>query len=541
MNASIKKITLVPASVWIPLVYAIIMVLLSPVHGLFGEWGGVLQYFAGKEILAGKGYNGWPSYFWPPLYSLLVGLGSSILEPFFAGKVISILAASGLLFVSYHLARLLTEGERIGLWTQVFLATNPIFFGNAMIAHNHMLDAFFFGSGLLLFLKYCENAGPFRLLMAGVVCGLAGLTRYQSYVLLFMPYWLFAIRPPRKAAVGAAIFYVGFGIINMPWWIYNAVQNGSPFYNWEYMNVYAGATPLNFDYRFQMLWRTAGMSDINSVLDVLRMYPRSYMRNVLYNLGSCIKLLVTYGGALALFVIPALFEGLVTLKKKYMLILFSGIALSVALISQAFVNSWYLLSWVAVINILCVLFFFRYFATLQEKYAAVQRYKLSGVCIGLLIAINLILTMQELRGFAREKTLSRPLVEAHEVASEMKRYDPFIESKAVMAIHPARALYVGSKYLMTPLEYEGTLDGIVLYRGLSDHQKRFVARYPSRLSDKELKADYLVYTRPLEHPWDLEDLPQFSFLLHPESEKIPKNFRLVYLSQDVVVYEIQRR
>jgi hypothetical protein len=539
VDLSIKKSFLILNAFWIPLAYAITMVLLSPLHSVFSEWGGVLQYFSGKEILAGQGYNGWVSHFWPPLYSLLVGLASTVLDPFFAGKVISILAASGLLFVSYHLARLLADKERIGLWSQVFLATNPIFFTNAMFAHNHMLDAFCFVSSLFLFLKYYENASRYGLLIAGLVSGLAGLARYQSYVLLFMPFWLFVFQRPRPAAFGAAFFYAGFGLINMPWWYYNAMHNGSPLSSWNYLNVAVGAIPIKSDYRFQMLWRSAGMSDINGFFDVLRDFPTSYVRNFINNLASSIQLLVNYGGALALLVIPALFEIYAVLSQKQAVVLFSVMALSVALVSQAFVNPWYFLPWISLVIIMCVVFSFNYYSKLQEKYLFLKRHHLGRISFGLLIAINLIFTGVQLRRFAREETLYRPLAEAKQVARAMKSYDPHIEIKKVMAIDPGRAFYAGSKYIMTPLEYNGTVEEFVSYRGLSDRQKRFVARYPSQMPDKELKADYLVYTRPLEHPWDLQDLSQFSFLLNPESEEIPKNFRRVYLSQNVAVYEIR--
>jgi hypothetical protein len=406
-----------------------------------------------------------------------------------------------------------------------------------------MLDAFCFMNGVLLFLKGFDNPTAGRLFVAGVVCGFAGLTRYQSYVLLFMPLAFFAFERPETGFVKSALFYAGFGLVNMPWWYYNVVYNGSPLYSWNYMNVSAGVLRSEFGhgYGFQMLWHCAGMSDINSVLDVLIAYPRSYVRNVLHNLVPCIETLVKYGGALALFVPPALFEGFVTLRPMHTLVLFLGIALSVSLVSQAYVNPWYLINWFVVINILCVAFSFSYFTTLQEKYALLQRHRFRSVCIILLIAINLILTGREVGRLVNKEKTSHSLVEKDEVAKAMKRHDPHIDSKIVMSIDPARAFYAGSYYLMTPLEYNGSVEGLVSYQDLSDRYKRYAPRYPSQMSGKELKADYLVYTRPSDHPGELQVLQEFSFLLDPKSERVPENFRLVYLSQDVVVYEIQWR
>ena len=62
--------------IWIPLLYAVILIPLFFLHDTFEEWDGVMQFFAGREILTGFGYNGWTSHFWPPLYSLLIGIGS---------------------------------------------------------------------------------------------------------------------------------------------------------------------------------------------------------------------------------------------------------------------------------------------------------------------------------------------------------------------------------------------------------------------------------------------------------------------------------
>jgi hypothetical protein len=54
------------AGIWIPILYGTALIFLSPIHGLFSEWGGVMQYFAGQEILLGKGYHGWALSFLAP-------------------------------------------------------------------------------------------------------------------------------------------------------------------------------------------------------------------------------------------------------------------------------------------------------------------------------------------------------------------------------------------------------------------------------------------------------------------------------------------
>jgi hypothetical protein len=53
-----------------------------------------------------------------------------------------------------------------------------------------------------------------------------------------------------------------------------------------------------------------------------------------------------------------------------------------------------------------------------------------------------------------------------------------------------------------------------------------------------MKADYFVYTRPLYNYIEEEDSPDLAYLLDPASDQIPENFKLVYHSVNVAVYEI---
>jgi hypothetical protein len=126
------------------------------------------------------------------------------------------------------------------------------------------------------------------------------------------------------------------------------------------------------------------------------------------------------------------------------------------------------------------------------------------------------------------------LGDIEQVTQALREHDPDLDSKVVMAIDPARAYYAESKYLITPLDYEGTLEAMVSYSGISEQVKNYAPKYPSSMEKSDLKADYLIYSN-----WMQEyELPQFSFLLNPESRKIPSNFELVYQSPNVVAYEI---
>jgi hypothetical protein len=115
-------------------------------------------------------------------------------------------------------------------------------------------------------------------------------------------------------------------------------------------------------------------------------------------------------------------------------------------------------------------------------------------------------------------------------------HDPAIATKYIMAVHPARAYYAGARYLSIPTFYDGPLDGIVSYEGLPERVKTYAPKYPTTTPDSDLKADYLIYDTSCKG-----SLPQFSFLLDEESTQIPANFKRLYKSSDVAVYEIERR
>jgi hypothetical protein len=526
--------------IWIPIAYALTLLLLSPAHSLFNEWGGVMQYFAGREILAGAGYHGWPAGFWPPFFSFLIGLGSMVLPAFLAGKLISIAASAILLYIAYCLAMELLDQKEVGLGAQAFLALNPLFFRESLQSHNHMLDSLLFVSGLWFFLRSLRHPGPGKFFVVGLVCGLAGLSRYTSYVLLFLPFFLILFGLHfRKVITLAITFWVGFSLVSLPWWYSNAVNNGSPLYSWQHLNICAGAV-VGLGGTNYALWRCYDQSNINSVLDVITTYPIDYLNNFLRNIFTGIKFMVKYGGALALFVVPAIFESIFLLRLKHWLILVGELSLWIILVSQAFVNDYFLLSPMVFISIVSVAFVLRYLVRLQEKYPALRQYHFRNLSVALLVAGAFILTAFQFSSYLDERYSYVPLADADEVTRALKEHDPNIKTKVIMAIDPGRAYYAGSKYLVTPSEYEGSVDGMVSYRGLSERVKMYAPKYPPDLANSDLKADYLIYTRPSQDfvPWVVQDLPQFSFLFDPDSDKIPENFKLVYHSAKVVVYEI---
>jgi hypothetical protein len=519
--------------------YAIILLLVSPLHNIFSEWGGVMQYFAGKEILSGAGYQGWTSHFWPPLFSFLIGLGSKFMDGFQAGKLISVISGSILLYIAYQLAMELSGHKEIGLWAQVFVALSPIYFHESLQAHNHMLDALFAVTCIYLYIKSVREPRPWTMVIAGIVCGLAGLSRFQSYALLALPLLSYLFLHNFVTATKLAIaFWLGFALVSFPWFYYNTVINGSPLYNWEHLNVCSAVIPGLSYGSFSSLQWCRSQANLNGLFDILAEYPLDYIRNFVHNIGASAKLLVRYGGVLAPFVIPAIFDSFLFTKFRIWIILFGELSLFILLVSQASVLPWFLLSWIVLITIISTIFLLKYLTSVQHKFSLLEKFQFRKLSLALLIMAGSVLVTFQLISYVHQQNSIAALADLEQVTRALKEYDPHLESKTIMAINPARAYYAGSKFLMTPAYSEGSLDSLVSYGGLSDRVRTYAPKYPSSMPISDMKADYFVYTRPLYNYIEEEDSPDLAYLLDPASDQIPENFRLVYNSVDVAVYEI---
>jgi len=487
-----RRARLLPVA--IPLLYVLILFLVSPLHSLFSEWGGVMQYFAGQEIWRGQGYHGWTSHFWPPLFSVLIGFGSLILPGFAAGKAIAIVSSAVVLYVTYHLSLLLFSRTDFALWSQVFLATNPLYMYESLQAHNHLLDAALFSAGLLIFLNAMDTPSWSHLLLAGMLSGLAGLTRYTSYVLVFLPLSLVFVQRLPRALRSSLVFWFGFTLVSCPWWYSNMLSNGSPFYTWDYLNVCVGVLRNELGLSLHALWRCAGRPDLQGLLAIALTYPGDYVRNVYSNVQVSLQWILT--GTLAVFVLPSLLDGFISIRPRYWLVIVSELVLSIFLVSQAYLAPWYLLNWVVLLTSVTVAFLLRYLSRIEQIYLLLRRYRVRWILLTILLVGNLCLSALELRSYARQPSLYYPLWKSTELTRALKARDPDLASKVIMAIDPGRAYHAGAKYLATPLEYEGSVDGLVSYAGLSDALKTYAPKYPSDLSGPDLRADYLVYTNP---------------------------------------------
>jgi len=522
---------------WLPLLFGMTLLSLSPLHSIFNEWTGVMEFFSGHELVTGLGYHGWASQFYPPLFSLLMGIGGLFTSGFMAGKLISILSASVLLLVAYDLSVEFSGSQRVGLWTQVFLALSPLFVNEALQADNHMLDAMLFNCGLLLFLRAAKEPQAGRLFLLGLICGLAGLTRYTSYVMLLLCIGLISLKHLRRSFGYAALLCVGFAAVSVPWWYYNAKYNGSPLHNLNYLNVCVGVFGWSTN-SLHILWRWAADSRINGIGDILRYHFTGYVRNIIGNLPKSGDILLRSTGALSVFAVPGILLSMFRLRPSQLLGVSAVLAASVLVVSQAYTNVYYLLPWTPWMVIIGVAFVFDFLQWLKKTNPERRNWRVVQCTLGALLIVNVVLCAQMMRAYYKEP-LDRPLADASGVTTALQQYDPHIASKVIMALDPARAYYVGAKYLATPSDYTGSVEGLVRYEGVSARLRHYAPKYPSNMDESNLQSDYLVYTRTGEDRLGgLHDPPQFEFLMDPKSEKIPRTFKLVYQSVNTVVYAV---
>lgn len=519
----------IPAA--IPVLFAIVLLVVSPLHDTFEEWDGVVQGFAGMEMVSGVGYRGWVPAHWPPLYPLLIGLGSRLVSAFDAAKILSIVAAAIVVYVIYALAVELADRRSLGLLAQAFLVVNPRFVVSAIQAENHMLESVFLLSALTLFLKAAKSPDGKRWLAVGAATGLASLSRYTSYVLMpvfvIMP---FVLLNRRRAMRAVLLVMAAFALVCLPWWYANARANGSPFANRLYITAGWGVLSDLSSYRWW--WDTH--TTYHSLLDIFRANPVGYLMNVLRTLRSSGRVLLTTGGILAPFVIPALFQTVIALPWRQWSVLLGATALYVLGVSQALVLDEYLLGCIIVLSVLSALFVADYLARLTYVYPLLEKLRFRAVALAALLAGGLLLTSLAVHRYVKADDYDNgQMADYRAITAVLKARDPDLAHKFVMAVHPARAYYLGSGYLPAPLYYEETVDGLVSYRGIKPEVDMLTLRFPSTTPPEKARADYLIYDVGLR-----SHLPQFAFLFDPTSDQIPDNFKLVYQSQDVVVYEI---
>ena len=160
-----------------------------------------------------------------PLYLSFTHLitGSRIIGP----MVLQVLVGVAVAYVTYRLA-LSLFGRSVALCAAAIVAIDPVSVIYSSLILTETLYAFFL-VGAVLLLWRPEHNGWTRALAAGVLLGLATLTRPVSIylsVVLAIGYLILERQNLRRAGLATLAFLIGFGVVAGGWIIRNDVMGG---------------------------------------------------------------------------------------------------------------------------------------------------------------------------------------------------------------------------------------------------------------------------------------------------------------------------
>ncbi len=160
-----------------------------------------------------------------PLYEItLAGVGFLVRDLFLAAELLSVLAMSAALWLWFELLRRRTD-VRLATFATLLVAANPTFLRYAYTASTDAL-AVAIQAAALWALFADPNGGRWRLGLAGLLSGLAFLTRYTAIYLLpagLIAQWLDASPHRARRALWVA---AGFAAPVAPWVLYSLSQGG---------------------------------------------------------------------------------------------------------------------------------------------------------------------------------------------------------------------------------------------------------------------------------------------------------------------------
>jgi 4-amino-4-deoxy-L-arabinose transferase-like glycosyltransferase len=236
-----------------------------------------------RNLLAGNGYTYQHN---PPGYALILAATSLLTggDFFVAGKILSVLAAALLGWVSYLLLRALFDA-RVALAAMLLILA-------AMVPYSFLAATDGVGAVLMIVPLWLilrrRDPGALTCLLAGAATGLAYLVRANALFLLpglTLALFLDQDRPRnlRRAVSGAGFVMGGFFLIAVPWLLANWHMNGSPTTSTAYLQIAAHFYAATGDAYGTSL--TQAGARFHSLSDVVRTDPHRvigmYLRDVL--------------------------------------------------------------------------------------------------------------------------------------------------------------------------------------------------------------------------------------------------------------------
>lgn len=172
--------------------------------------------------------------FWSPLYPFIVALLSEIISNVeFAGRFISILCGSLLIFPVYYLARY-NISRKVAVISTLLLALNPIFSYLSTYAATESLYTFLSVSGILFAWSALKGRSVLKGCIAGIVFALAYLTRPEGVgfviiyclIIAFLSLRNFILKGKEKYLRTVVFFLLGFIITVVPYLVYLHNETG---------------------------------------------------------------------------------------------------------------------------------------------------------------------------------------------------------------------------------------------------------------------------------------------------------------------------
>ena len=257
------------------IVFLVIEIFLFRYHSypqVLGETDGIgYMDRAAGPLFQADAFHG-PGYSWAIRLGMMWGF-----SPFGAAKTISLVFGVLFIFVSWRFF-LAMSGPKEAFWGTVLLAFNPTILARSVYVMSDMLAVGLFMSALALLLLPSKST-IWPGVLAGVLGGLAYLTRYVYIIIVVLPviFWFFRLlahNERQKNLISLLCFYLGFVGITLPWFIFLYQVKGNPFWNHNHLNI-----ALNM-YIGTLGWHgPPPLEDFPNLLAVIRSDPRLFFQS----------------------------------------------------------------------------------------------------------------------------------------------------------------------------------------------------------------------------------------------------------------------
>lgn len=457
-------------------------------HDVFEEWDGVMHYFSGIGFWQTGSYSGWASHFWPPLQPLIISIGN----PLIIGKSIAFISGAIILITIYYFLDSFELSQQGKVTVLALVFSSSFFVSSFSIVENHAVESLFYITGFHFFILSEKNKSIKLLMFSAVLVALAGLSRYTSYTLALTLGIYLLSKLNKENAIKFIIFSAVFCMISFSWWVPNLIMNKSPLSTWQYLNIGSRVHP---DGAYNWWW--INQDDYNGLSDLIISHPKEFVLNLIKNLLHGIMIIAknltsnSYTSiALVVFTLIFLLKEnklILTIRDNYILFLATLFFLLIS--STAFVFTDALLP-------LIILSLSVISAILIKN---LENNKSFIFFIVFVIVTNFLITVKETFIYIEhQKERGGQLSNLNEVTEVLNKYKS--SSSMIASIHPARAYYANTNWIMFPLAGASSICDIINYN-YSDKIKNYAPKYPVVLENNP-EIDFLIITKDLASLFD---------------------------------------